>query len=236
MIYGYCRVSTKHQKIERQRANILEKYPDAVIFEEAFTGTKIDGRKEFGKLLKRVMPGDMIVFDEVSRMSRNAEEGFALYRDLYQKEVHLSFLKEPHINTETYQQALSRQIDVKIETGKESTDKLVSTVIDALNTFLLDLVREQIKLAFDQAQKEVDYLHKRTAEGMIRSGAAGKISTSRTGKKYETKKSVAAKQFIRQRNKGFGGDLSNEETWKLAGISKMTFYKYQRELIEEFSE
>ena len=39
--YGYCRVSTHSQRIERQESNILEKYPQAVIYKEAFTGTKL---------------------------------------------------------------------------------------------------------------------------------------------------------------------------------------------------
>ena len=232
-IYGYCRVSTKDQKIERQEANIKKIFPDAIIYKEAFTGTKLQGRKELNKILKKVVPGDTIVFDEVSTMSRNAEEGFALYKDLFQRGINLVFLKEPHISTDTYKQALSQQINISIDTGKESTDKLMHSVIEALNVFLLDLVREQIKLAFDQAQKEVDYLHKRTSEGMAATGAADKIRKARTGQKYETKKSLEAKEVIRKHNKGFGGNLTNEETWKLAGISKMTFYKYLKEIVNE---
>ena len=89
--YGYCRVSTHSQRIERQESNILEKYPQAVIYKEAFTGTKLQGRKELDKILRRVAPGDTIVFDEVSRMSRNAEEGFALYQELFYKNINLFF-------------------------------------------------------------------------------------------------------------------------------------------------
>ena len=43
-------------------------------------------------------------------MSRNAEEGFALYEDLYHKGIRLVFLKEHHIDTETYKKALSGSI------------------------------------------------------------------------------------------------------------------------------
>ena len=89
--YGYCRVSTHSQRIARQESNILEKYPQAVIYREAFTGTKLQGRKELDKILRRVAPGDTIVFDEVSRMSRNAEEGFALYQELFYKNINLFF-------------------------------------------------------------------------------------------------------------------------------------------------
>ena len=75
-IYGYCRISTNKQSIERQHRNIQEIYPNAIIINEVFTGTKIEGRREWSKLLKQIKQGDTIVFDSVSRMSRDAEEGF----------------------------------------------------------------------------------------------------------------------------------------------------------------
>ena len=50
-IYGYCRISRKTQSIDRQVRNIRAAYPDAVILQESFTGTKVEGRKEFEKLL-----------------------------------------------------------------------------------------------------------------------------------------------------------------------------------------
>ena len=53
------------------------------------------------------------------------------------------------------------------------------------------------------------------------------------GKKLTTKKSVSAKEIIRKHNRAFGGTLSNEETWKLAGITKPTFYEYKRQILEE---
>lgn len=225
MIYGYCRVSTQKQKIERQIINIMQQFPDAEIFKESYTGTKMDGRKELDKLLHTVKPGDTIVFDEVSRMSRNAEEGFCLYQKLYNDGIDLIFLKEPHINTSTYKNTLQGSIPM---TGTD-----VDFILQGINKYLMALAKEQIRLAFEQAQKEVDYLHKRTREGMRVAGAGKKISASRTGKKYETEKAKKAKEFILKKNKSFGGHLSNEETWELAKISKMTFYKYKNELMEE---
>lgn len=233
MVYGYCRISTKKQSIERQIINILQQFPDAEIIKETYTGTKLYGRKELEKLLQRVKKGDTIVFDEVSRMSRNAEEGYQLYTDLYNKGINLVFLKEPHINTEVYQNALKQRITAISTTGKESTDRLLHSLVEALNEFLLDLVKEQIRLAFERAESEVIYLRTRIKEGMAASGAAEKIEAARTGQTYETSKAKKAKEFIWKRNRGFGGDLSNEETWKLAGISKMTFYRYQKELLQE---
>ncbi len=84
MIYGYIRVSTMNQNLERQRVNILREYPNAIIYEEKFSG-KTDNRPVFQKLLRSVKEGDTIVFDEVSRMSRNATEGFKDYKALFDR-------------------------------------------------------------------------------------------------------------------------------------------------------
>ena len=122
--YGYCRISRKQQNIDRQVRNIKGAYPEAVILQEAYTGTKVEGRKEFEKLLKAVKPGDTIVFDSVSRMSRNAADGFALYQDLLEKDVELVFLKEPHINTSTYREAAEKQIQLAFDQAQKEVDDL----------------------------------------------------------------------------------------------------------------
>lgn len=96
MEYGYCRISTKQQSIERQIRNILTTYPNAHIMQEAYTGTKMD-RPEWQKLMKRIKAGDTIVFDSVSRMSRNADEGIKTYFELMDKGVSLVFIKEGYI-------------------------------------------------------------------------------------------------------------------------------------------
>ena len=142
-IYGYCRISQKKQNIERQVRNILSVYQTAIIIREAFTGRKIEGRKEWEKIYRTVRAGDMIVFDSVSRFSRNAEEGFELYQDLYNKDVDLVFLKEPQINTETFKRALDRAIPM--------TGTNVDYILDGINRFLLELAKDQIRLAFEQA-------------------------------------------------------------------------------------
>lgn len=224
-VYGYARISRKEQSIERQIRNIQAEYPDAKIVEEAFTGTKVEGRKEFEKLLKVVKSGDTIVFDSVSRMSRNAEEGIALYEQLYQSGVQLVFLKEHYIDTATYEKALSEGIPL--------TGTNIDIILSAINEYLKVLRREQIVAAFGQAEKEVSDLHQRTKEGIETARLNGKQIGAVKGKKLTTKKEIEAKKLILKYNRDFGGSLTNEETWKLIEISKMTFYKYKRELLQE---
>ena len=92
MIYGYVRVSTDKQNIDRQIRNILAVDASAKIYQEIFTGTKTTGRHEFQKLLNKVQSGDTIIFDSVSRMSRNASEVFELYKKLFDDGVNLVFI------------------------------------------------------------------------------------------------------------------------------------------------
>ena len=65
------------------------------------------------------------------------------------------------------------------------------------------------------------------------SGLPGKQIGQKPGIKLTTKKSVAAKDIIQKHNKSFGGSLNDVETIRQAGISRKTFYKYKRELLEE---
>ena len=174
-VYGYCRISTPKQNIERRVRNILKEYPDAMIVQETYSGTHYQGRKELEKLIRTVQAGDTIIFDSVSRMSRNAKEGFALYEQLYSRGVELVFLKKPHINTDTYRKTLQeKQISLNIESGDEAADRLMQTILDALNDYILSLAKKQIQLAFIQSQKEVDDLHQRTREGIETARRNGK--------------------------------------------------------------
>ena len=50
-VYGYCRISTPQQNIERQVRNIAAAYPAAHIVREVYTGTACRGRQELDKLL-----------------------------------------------------------------------------------------------------------------------------------------------------------------------------------------
>ena len=159
MIYGYARVSTPSQNIERQIKNLQEYNKDIKIYKEKYTGTRIDGRQEFNKMLSKTCEGDIIVFDEVSRMARNKEDGVKLYFELYEKGVELIFLKEPHINTSIYKKALETQIT-------KSGNTIADIYIEATNEVLRLIAKQQIEIAFDKAQSEVQRLKERTKEGI----------------------------------------------------------------------
>lgn len=235
-IYGYCRISRKTQNIERQVRNILNEYPNANIIKETYTGTMLLGRKELDKLLKRVKSGDTIIFDSASRMSRNANEAIELYEELFNKNVNLIFLKEPHINTDTFKKALENQIEINLNTGNEATDTFINGIIEALNRYTIDLAKEQIKLVFAQAEKEVNDLHIRVSEGLLTARLNGKQIGNEKGAKLTTKKSIKAKEIIKKHSKDFNGTLDDTDVMKLTGVSRNSYYKYKRELKAEIAE
>lgn len=221
MDYGYTRISKPKQSIDRQIRNIKAAFPNAVIIQEVYTRTSLN-RKEWIKLYNKVKNGDTIIFDSVSRMSGNAVDGFAAYEELYNKGVNLVFLKEPHINTDTYKAALEKNIAL--------TGNSVDYILEGVNKYLMALAKEQIRLAFEQSEKEVQDLHQRTKEGIETARLNGKQIGQKQGAKLDTKKSKAAKEIIKRYSKDFDGQLEDQAVIKLAEISRNTFYKYKREL------
>lgn len=222
-VIGYCRISTKKQSIERQIRNIKREYPDAKIVTEAFTGTKIS-RPEWNKVLNLVKQGKVktIVFDSVSRMSRNADEGIEQYFDLYDKGIELVFLKEHYIDTEIYKTNTQDKIAL---TGTDEDE-----LFKGINNYFRRLAKKQIRIAFEQAEKEVEDLHQRTKEGIETARLEGKRIGLEKGTKLTTKKSIEAKEKIKKYLED--GTLKDAEIIKLVGISRNSYYKYKRELRE----
>lgn len=218
MIYGYCRISRRSQSIERQERNIKKIYGNAVIIKEEYSGRSMN-RPEWNKILKRISEGDTIVFDSVSRMSRNSEEGFEIYQKLYDRGINLIFLKEPHINTETYKKAMESQIPT---IGND-----IDLILNGVNAYLMQLAKEQIRLAFTQSEKEVDDLRQRTKEGIETARLNGKQIGQKKGKRLKVKKEGPAKEQILRLSKDFNGNLTDIECMKIIGISRNTYYKYK---------
>lgn len=156
-----------------------------------------------------------------------------MYEDLFRRGVTLVFLQEGHINTDVYREALQRQIDIFVNTGNKATDRLLNTIIDALNQFVIDLAKEQIRIAFEQAQKEVDDLHQRTKEGIETARLAGKQIGQKKGAKLTTRKSKEMKEKIRKMAKAFGGNMTDKEVLDTLRLARNTYYKYKKELIQE---
>ena len=235
--YAYPRVSTPKQNLDRQIQNIRAAYPNAIIFPEKYTGTRID-RPEWNKLYKQIKAdiarGEKVrlIFDEASRLARNAEEGTQIYEELFGLGVELIFLKTPHINSETYKAALNNQLEIAT-LDDAATNELVQGIAGAINRYIMALAKQQIFLAFQSAEAEVHYLHQRVSEGVRLAAADGKRIGTPKGTKMTTKKSVEMKKIIQEKSKYFNGSINDQDLIKITGLAPNTFYKYKRELLEE---
>lgn len=248
VVYGYCRTSTRKQKIQRQVDNIKELYPDAIIMEESYTGTTMD-RPVWNNLYKRILTENqngkhvILVFDECSRMSRDAAEGFKLYQEMYELGIDLVFIKERHLDTEMYRKSIQEQ-QIQM-TGNEIAD----VYIEATNKVLMIMARNQIELAFKTAEHEVDFLHKRTSEGVRKAIADGKMVGRKEGSKITVWKEPYVKEIIRKKSQDFDGSnndidvmaIIKNTTVEVVGkngrkgkrklnVSRNTYYKYKREM------
>lgn len=221
MVYGYCRISTQKQSIERQIRNIKAAHPEAVLFQERYTGTTLD-RPEWRKLRRKLRAGDVVVFDSVSRMSRDAAEGFSLYKELYDAGIELTFLKEPHIDTAVFRETAKNSVPL---TGTD-----VDFILEGVNRYLLALAERQIEIAFRQAEKEVTDLRQRTIEGLETARKNGKTLGRPGGRTYVTEKERRASEQILRLSKAFGGSNSDTEVIAITGISRNSYYKYKSKL------
>ena len=229
MTYAYCRVSTKHQRIARQITNITELYPKATVIREFYTGTT-QSRPQWDRLMTIIKKEDTIVFDSVSRMSRNAEEGFKDYKMLYEFGVNLVFLNEPLINTSVFDSTRNNLLNVNIETGNAAVDAFFKGNIQLINNFMMALAEEQIKAAFEQSEKEVTDLHSRISQGMREAKKNGVKIGLPQGTTLTTKKALECMAIIKKHSKDFGGSLEDPDVIKLCGCSRNSYYKYKKEI------
>ena len=227
MIYGYVRISTKKQVITRQIANILKIYPEAKIYQEIFTGVT-SNRPEWNKLKKIVKKGDTIIFDSVSRMSRNAMEGIEEYFNFFEKGIELIFLKEQYINTELYKEQLKLNENLNVE-DKDLND----TIIKGIREYLIKLAEKQIIIAFNQSEKEVQDLRERTKEALRERKKQGIVLGMKKGTTFETKKSKEMKVQIEKLSRHFNGNLKDSEVISLLKLSRGTYYKYKKEISDK---
>ena len=156
---------------------MLEVYPTAQFWREHYTGVTMQ-RPVWEKLMKQLEKGDVLVCDSVSRFSRNATEGYSWYKSLYEKGIEIVFLNEPTISTSVFDRLKSNLINIDIKTGNSAVDTYFKGNVELINNFLMMLAEEQIKVAFEQSEKEVLDLHKRvtcsTREEMRRGKYCGK--------------------------------------------------------------
>lgn len=138
-IYAYMRISTEEerglQKFTRQE-KALERYAKesnieyTLEFKEDKSGKSFEERKEWRKLESIVQLGDTIVFKDICRFTRQAEQGYLKYMELLNKGVEMIFIDNQIVSTPYIKQLLkvAKQQDLIAKTSLESTIKLLLIV------------------------------------------------------------------------------------------------------------
>src|SRR5690554_6507827 len=101
MIFGYARVSTEDQNLNRQLDQLKESGAEK-IYQEKITGTK-KSRPELTKLLEYARPGDTIIVSELTRISRSAKDLISLVEELRERDINIKSLKESWSDTTSAQ-------------------------------------------------------------------------------------------------------------------------------------
>lgn len=90
MIYGYARVSTWGQDLESQ-LNALQQHGCKKIYQDKVTGTKME-RKEFQKLLTKVIEDDTIIITKLDRFARTTVQGLQVIQNLFKRGIKIHIL------------------------------------------------------------------------------------------------------------------------------------------------
>lgn len=132
MIFGYARVSTVEQNLDRQ-LDALKKAGAEEIVEEKITGTKAD-RPQLNKLFDKLRAGDTILIVDLTRLSRSTKDLFSLVDKIEKKGANIKSLKESWLDTTT------------------PTGKLMFTFMAGISQFERDLISQRTKEGLEAAR------------------------------------------------------------------------------------
>jgi DNA invertase Pin-like site-specific DNA recombinase len=132
MIFGYARVSTTEQNLDRQIDMLLKAGAEEII-QEKITGTKAD-RPQLNILLDKLRAGDTILIADLTRLSRSTKDLFNLVEIIETKGANIKSLKETWIDTTTPQ------------------GKLLFTMFAGISQFERDLISQRTKEGLESAR------------------------------------------------------------------------------------
>lgn len=132
MIFGYARVSTQEQNLDRQLDSLNVSGAEEII-QEKITGTKSD-RPELNRLLDKLRKGDVILIVDLTRLSRSTKDLFSLVDQIEKKGANIKSLKESWLDTTTPQ------------------GKLMFTFMAGISQFERDLISQRTKEGLEAAR------------------------------------------------------------------------------------
>lgn len=207
MLYGYARVSTRHQNLDRQLKALKDfgVEPRAIQVDK-YTGTTL--HREGIEFLRKVLTkGDTLVVKEIDRLGRNKEETMNLILELVEKDVDIIVLDSA---------VFQMYIENLKKDNKSFTDKLIQAQLRGVIEIMLLL-----------AEEERNKIVKRTSEGRERAldkGVKFGVEQKIKGEQLEElKKDI---ELFNQRQ------MKQIDILEKYNITKPTFKKYKEMLIK----
>lgn len=163
MTFGYARVSTKDQILDRQLLDLKE-YGCDRIYTEKKSGTEMNKRTELERLLDNLRPGDKFVVCDLTRLSRSLKDLFTIANRVSDAGADLISLKEQWLDTST------------------PAGKMMFTIFACLSEFERDIISQNTREGLQSARLQGRYngrppIDKKKAEVILQMRKAG-ISTA----------------------------------------------------------
>jgi len=214
--YSYMRISTdtERQNFARQE-KALKKYAEEqgieylIEFAEEKSAKNFTGRKQFNKLDKLLQSGDTVVFKDLSRFTREAENGYIKYMEWLARGVNIVFLDNPTISSDYIRQMMNtaESLDLVAKTSMEGTIKLLLIV------------------ELDRAEQQRRYISKAIKDGIAASDkGSGRKKGSLDKMTDELRRDLEL--YIHDRT------ITQKAVMEKHGISRNTLKKYVMRLAE----
>ena len=211
MLYGYARVSSREQNLDRQIALLIENgVEERNIFREKKSGKNFQDREEYQKLLNVLNVGDTIILTELDRLGRNMQEIEKEYQRLVVgRGCHLKFLKEEFLSTTS-----------------SGDNPLFRDVVQPILLKLMGYMAQQEREKTLQRQRDAYNNMQRDEKGRL-IAKNGKVIGRQA--RYETLKEDE-KKLIKD---WINGKISCLRVSKILTISRPTLYKIKSQYLEE---
>lgn len=166
------RISTREER-EMQKYNrqekALEKYAqdheielkDVYQFRDDVSGKSFENRAEWNRMERLVQPGDTIIFKDITRFTREAENGYKKYMELLNKNINLVFIDNPTISTD--------YIKTMMGIAQKQENRIAKKSLN-------DTIELLILVELDRAEREREIIVQRIRDGL-------KASNKKAGRK-----------------------------------------------------
>lgn len=170
--FSYMRISTREER-EMQKYNrqekALEKYAqdheielkDVYQFRDDVSGKSFENRAEWNRMERLVQPGDTIIFKDITRFTREAENGYKKYMELLNKNINLIFIDNPTISTD--------YIKTMMGIAQRQENRIAKKSLN-------DTIELLILVELDRAEREREIIVQRIRDGL-------KASNKKAGRK-----------------------------------------------------